>query len=163
MRVRRFRWPKPMPATLTGRWGIAESRCTEEWDSHGRTTFICTTGAPRLPKSLLATRHFIGTGSPAQSSTGGPLRWPLWARPLWARPGTCKSRSRGPHSADVHPRDQPGPRRSWSRSAPGGTAPAAGLRDRAEVVDLQFDGGETACPAKMVVERAAHGHVGKAG
>jgi len=37
------------------------------------------------------------------------------------------------------------------------------LRDRAEVVDLQFDGGETACPAKMVVERAAHGHVGKAG
>jgi hypothetical protein len=37
------------------------------------------------------------------------------------------------------------------------------LRDRAEVVDLQFDRGETAGPAKMVVERAAHGNVGKAG
>ena len=44
-----------------------------------------------------------------------------------------------------------------------GPRPQPALRDRAEVVDLQFDGGETACPAKMVVERAAHGHVGKAG
>ena len=37
------------------------------------------------------------------------------------------------------------------------------LRDWAEVVDLQFHGGEAACPAKMVVERAADCRVGKAG
>jgi hypothetical protein len=37
------------------------------------------------------------------------------------------------------------------------------FRDWTEVVDFQFDGGETACYAKMVIERAAHGHIGKAG
>lgn len=44
-----------------------------------------------------------------------------------------------------------------------GPRPQPALRDRAEVVDLQFDGGETACPAKVVLERATHCRVGQAG
>jgi hypothetical protein len=44
-----------------------------------------------------------------------------------------------------------------------GPRPQPALRDRAEVVDLQFDGGELACPAKVVLERGAHCSVGQAG
>jgi len=44
-----------------------------------------------------------------------------------------------------------------------GPRPQAAFRDRAEVVDLQLDGGEAACPAKMVLERATHCRIGQAG
>jgi hypothetical protein len=44
-----------------------------------------------------------------------------------------------------------------------GPRPQPALRDRAEVVDLHLDRGETSRPGKMVLERAAHCRVGKAG
>jgi len=53
-----------MQATRTGRLAIAPSRCTAEWVSLGRTTFICFTGEPRRRKWRSGMRRFIERGSP---------------------------------------------------------------------------------------------------